>query len=259
MLTPRLIVCLDVDAGRVKKGTRFQDLRTHDTPARMASAYERDGADEIVFLDISATVAGRETVLHDVRNTASTLSIPLTVGGGIRSVDDIAATLRAGADKVAINTAAVEDPQLITASAGRFGAQCVVVSIDARRAEDGWHVVTHGGRHERTLDAVDWAASAAALGAGELLVTSIDRDGTELGYDTELTRAIAARVSVPVIASGGAGQPAHLADALQRGADAVLLAGIVHRGQETVASLKAYLGRAGYRMREVVQEQRTYA
>jgi len=259
VLTSRLIVCLDVDDGRVKKGTRFQDLRTHDTPARMAAAYERDGADEIVFLDISASVIGRETVLEEVRSTARALSIPLTVGGGIRSVDDIAATLRAGADKVAINTAAVENPLLIADAAARFGAQCVVVSIDARCSADGWQVATHGGRRATVLDAVQWAQRAVALGAGELLLTSIDRDGTQSGYDTELTHAIAVRVSVPVIASGGAGEPAHLADALQHGADAVLVAGIVHRGQETVASLKSYLTRTGFRMREVAQEQRAYA
>jgi imidazole glycerol-phosphate synthase subunit HisF len=253
MLTRRLIVCLDVDGGRVAKGTRFQQLRVHGTPAEMAAAYECDGADEIVFLDISATVVGRETVLDEVRSTAVRLSIPLTVGGGVRSVDDVAATLRAGADKVAMNTAAVAEPQLIADAARRFGAQCVVVSIDARRVGNSWQVVTHGGRRATALDAVEWAERAVALGAGELLVTSIDRDGTQQGYDTALTQEIAARVRVPVIASGGAGEAAHLAAALQSGADAVLVAGILHRGQESVHSLKFYLQRAGFAMREVTE------
>lgn len=259
MLTRRLIVCLDVDCGLVKKGTRFRDLRTHGIPAQMASAYERDGADEIVFLDISATVAGRETLLDEVRSTADALTIPLTVGGGVRSVDHIAETLRAGADKVAINTAAVERPALISDAARRFGAQCVVVSIDAQRKGEGWQVATHGGRRVTSLDAVQWAERAVALGAGELLVTSIDRDGTARGYDTALIRAIGDRVRVPVIASGGAGEPAHLADALQGGADAVLVAGIVHRGEETIAGLKAYLAHAGFAMRDVIQESGSLA
>ena len=254
MLTRRVIVCLDVDGGRVKKGTRFQDMREHGTPAQMAFAYERDGADEIVFLDISATVTNRQTMLDDVRNTAAALSIPLTVGGGVRGVDDITETLRAGADKVAINTAAVEHPPLISVAAKRFGAQCVVVSIDALRTSDSWLIATHGGRRLTTLDAVQWSERAVALGAGELLVTSIDRDGTTLGYDTDLTGAIAERVTVPVIASGGAGRPVHLAAALQRGADAVLVAGILHRDEQTVRGLKTYLARAGFAMREVAQE-----
>jgi len=254
MLTRRLIVCLDVDSGRVKKGTRFRNLRTHGTPAQMASAYERDGADEIVFLDISATIAGRQTMLDEVRSTADALTIPLTVGGGVRSVNHIAETLRAGADKVAINTAAVERPALITGAARKFGAQCVVVSIDAQRNGGGWQVATYGGRCITSLDAVQWSERAVALGAGELLVTSIDRDGTAQGYDTALMRAIGDRVRVPVIASGGAGNAAHLAEALRSGADAVLVAGIVHRGEETVAGLKAYLARAGFAMRDVVQE-----
>ena len=254
MLTRRVIVCLDVDCGRVKKGTRFQDLRTHGTPSQMASTYERDGADEIVFLDISATVAGRQTMLDEVRRTAAALTIPLTVGGGVRTVEDMAETLRAGADKVAINTAAVERPTLVAEAARRFGSQCVVVSIDAQRNGGSWQVATHGGRRMTTLDAVQWAERVVALGGGELLVTSIDRDGTALGYDMELTCAIAERVSVPVIASGGAGGPAHLAEALQRGSDAVLVAGIVHRGEETVRGLKAYLARAGFAMRDVELE-----
>jgi cyclase len=253
MLTRRVIVCLDVDGGRVTKGTHFQNLRVHGTPAEMAAAYERDGADEVVFLDISATVAQRRTVLDEVRNTASALSVPLTVGGGIRAVDDIAATLRAGADKVAVNTAAVQQPQLVTDAARRFGSQCVVVSIDARRLGDSWQVVTHGGRTSTDLDAVEWAKRVVSLGAGELLLTSIDRDGTNQGYDTELTRAIVDNVSVPVIASGGAGAPEHLAEALTNGADAVLVAGILHRGDYTVSNLKLHLQRAGFAVREAAE------
>lgn len=252
MLTRRLIVCLDVDERRVVKGTRFTGLRTLGIPSEMAAAYERDGADEVVFLDISASVQQRPTVLDEVRRTAAELSIPLTVGGGIRTLDDIAATLRAGGDKVAMNTAAVERPALISQAAERFGAQCVVVSIDAVRRDEGWAVVTHGGRAVTSLDVVEWAQEAATLGAGELLVTSIDRDGTRSGYETALTRAIASRVGVPVIASGGAGEPAHLADALGQGAaDAVLVAGIVHDGDHSIQSLKSFLSRAGFPMREV--------
>lgn len=259
MLTRRVIVCLDVDAGRVRKGIRFRDMRTHGTPSHMASAYERDGADEIVFLDIAATVAGRRTMLDEVRCTAAMLNIPLIVGGGIRTVDDIAETLRAGADKVAINTAAIESPTLISDAARRFGSQCVVVSIDAQRNGHSWQVATHGGARLTALDAVQWSERAVSLGAGELLVTSIDRDGTALGYDTELTSAMAERVSVPLIASGGAGEPAHLAEALRCGADAVLVAGIVHRDEQTVRGLKSYLGRAGFAMRDVTLEAAPYA
>ncbi|MGH7710112.1 MAG: imidazole glycerol phosphate synthase subunit HisF [Gemmatimonadaceae bacterium] len=260
MLTRRVIVCLDVDRGRVVKGTRFRDLRSYGTPDEMAAAYERDGADEVVFLDISASVEERATVLDDVRRTAAALSIPLTVGGGVRCVDDMIVALRAGADKVAINTAAVEQPRLVSDASARFGAQCVVVSIDARRKESGWEVLTHGGRRATTLDPVAWAQRAESLGAGELLVTSVDRDGTQGGYDSELTRAIAERVSVPVIASGGAGDPSHLVHAFEQGgADAVLVAGIVHRGQETIASLKRFLARAGFPMRGASQESLTNA
>jgi imidazole glycerol-phosphate synthase subunit HisF len=256
VITRRLIVCLDVDNGRVMKGTRFQDLREHGLPEVMAAEYERDGADEIMFLDISASAEGRDTRLDDVRRTASALSIPLTVGGGVRSLDDMSAALRAGADKVTINTAAVERPTLISDAAARFGRQCVVVSIDARRNNLGWTVVTHGGRRATSLDAVEWAHSAVTLGAGELLVTSIDRDGTLTGYDNELTQAISQHVSVPVIASGGAGRPSHLADAFERGgADAVLVAGIVHRREYSIGALKTFLAHAGFAMRLSTQEQ----
>ncbi|MEW5919073.1 MAG: imidazole glycerol phosphate synthase subunit HisF [Gemmatimonadota bacterium] len=251
MLTHRVIACLDVDAGRVVKGTRFESLREHGTPAAMAAQYEREGADEIVFLDITASVHARQTVLHEVRLTADELAIPLTVGGGVRSVDDMAATLRAGADKVALNTAAVATPELLTEAAAQFGSQCVVLSIDARRDRDHWVVVTHGGRAVTTLDAIAWARRAEALGAGEVLVTSIDRDGTRTGYDLALTQAIATAVSVPVIASGGAGEPAHLAAALTNGADAVLVAGMLHRGEQTVTGLKHYLAAVGVPVRGI--------
>lgn len=251
MLTRRIIACLDVDAGRVVKGTRFQSLREHGMPATMAAQYEREGADEIVFLDITASVDARQTVLHQVRLTADELAIPLTVGGGVRSVADMAATLRAGADKVAVNTAAVARPELLSEAAAQFGSQCVVLSIDARRETDRWAVVTHGGREATGLDAIEWARRAQTLGAGELLLTSIDRDGTRLGYDLDLTQAIASQVTVPVIASGGAGEPAHLAAALTHGADAVLVAGMLHRGEQTVSSLKRYLAAAGVPVRGV--------
>jgi imidazole glycerol-phosphate synthase subunit HisF len=255
MLTRRLIACLDVDGGRVVKGTRFEELQVLGSPAAMACGYERDGADEIVFLDICASAAGRPTLLQEVRQTAEVLTIPLTVGGGVRSEADMAATLRAGADKVAVNSAAVADPALITRAAARFGAQCVVVSIDARRGAHGWEVVTHGGRRPTSLDALEWAAQVATLGAGELLLTSIDRDGTREGYDIELLAQVAARVQIPVVASGGAGDPKHLVQALTAGAaDAVLLAGMLHRGETTVAALKAHLLEAGLPIRRTAQE-----
>ena len=260
MLTRRLIVCLDVDGGQVVKGTHFVDLRPLGTPAAMAEAYERQGADEIVFLDISASIERRPTLLAEVRQTASRLAIPLTVGGGVRTVDDIANTLRAGADKVAMNTAAVERPELITRAAERFGAQCVVVSIDARRHESGWRVMTHGARSVTPFDAVAWAERCVALGAGELLVTSIDRDGTRSGYDTALIRTVADRVGVPVIASGGAGTPEHLLQALTDGrADAVLVAGVLHDGTYTVQSLKAHLQTAGILVRAAERTEGVYA
>ncbi|MGQ0539292.1 MAG: imidazole glycerol phosphate synthase subunit HisF [Gemmatimonadaceae bacterium] len=246
MLARRLIVCLDVAGGQVVKGTRFRRMRPLGTPATMAAEYEASGADEIVFLDISASAVGAAMLLDDVRRTAAAMTIPLTVGGGVRRLDDIALALRAGADKVAINSAAVSEPTLLSRAAARFGAQCVVCSIDARRDRSTWTVYTHGGRRATNLDAVQWAQQAAALGAGELLVTSIDRDGTRLGYDNALTYAIAATVPVPVIASGGAGEPAHLVEAFRSGrADAVLVAGIVHDGRYSVHDLKSYLAAAG--------------
>jgi len=236
----RIVVCLDVDGGRVVKGVRFESLRDIGDPADLAARYEAQGADEIVFLDISASAEGRASLLDTARRTAERLFVPLTIGGGIRSVDDIARTLRAGADKVSINSAAVARPTLLTDAAERFGSQCVVASIDAK---DG-HVYTHGGRAPTTLDAIEWARTCVEHGAGEILLTSIERDGSREGYDLDLTRAVAEAVSVPVIASGGAGSPQHIADVLAD-ADAALVAGIVHDGITTVGEIKAAVTRAG--------------
>lgn len=250
-MTRRVIACLDVDAGRVVKGTRFVELREVGDPVELAGRYEREGADEIVFLDISASVEGRELMLHVARRTAERLFIPLTLGGGIRTADDMARALRSGADKVCLNTAAVERPGVLTECAARFGAQCVVVSIDARREGDGWRVYARGGRDATTLEAVAWARACARRGAGEILVTSIDRDGGRAGYDLELTAAVAGAVDVPVIASGGAGEASHVAAALEAGADAALLAGVLHDGVTTIAALKDALERAGFPVRPV--------
>jgi imidazole glycerol-phosphate synthase subunit HisF len=250
MLAKRLVVCLDVHGGRVLKGTSFVNLRDVGDPVSLALAYERAGADEIVFLDVSATAEDRATLLTEVRRTAESLFIPLTVGGGVRAADDMARTLRAGADKVSVNSAAVARPELLSECAVRFGAQCVVASIDARRSVDGWMVVTHGGRRDTALDAVDWARRCEQLGAGEILLTSIDRDGQRIGYDLELTRAVSGAVNVPVIASGGAGDASHVVDALiAGGADAALVAGILHDGVTTVGALKAAIAAAGVPVR----------
>ncbi len=250
VLTHRLIVCLDVKGGRVVKGVRFEGLRDVGDPVLLAQAYERAGADEIVFLDISASLEDRRTLLDVVRRTAEALFIPLTVGGGVRSVDDIAAVLRAGADKVSMNSAAVERVDLLTDAAERFGAQCVVASIDAKRDGRTWRVYTHGGSRPTTLDALAWAEFCATHGAGEVLLTSIDRDGSGEGYDLDLTRSVAERVSVPVVASGGAGNAQHVVDVLRTGrADAALVAGIVHDGRCTVADLKAAMAAAALPVR----------
>lgn len=252
MLT-RLIVCLDVRAGRVVKGVRFEGLRDVGDPVELAARYESEGADEIVFLDISASAEERTTLLETVRRAAEVLFVPLTVGGGVRTVDDMARALRSGADKVSINTAAVARPVLLEECAERFGAQCVVASIDARRERDGhWRVWTHGGAVRTGLDAIDWARECVARGAGEILLTSIDRDGARDGYDLALTRAVSDAVPVPVIASGGAGCADHVRDALVDGrADAVLVAGILHDGVTTVRELKEVLVRAHIAVREV--------
>jgi cyclase len=269
MLRKRVIVCLDVQDGRVVKGTGFQDLRDVGDPVELAQRYETEGADEIVFLDIPAAAEGRRTLLDSVRRTAENLFVPLTVGGGIADVADIAGALRSGADKVSINTAAVLRPDLIAEASHRFGSQCIVASIDARRelhqlepmdhGDDGsaaappatrFRVFTHGGRCATQLEAVAWARRCAELGAGEILVTSIDQDGRRSGYDLELTARIARAVSVPVIASGGAGSAEHVRDAfLVAGADAALVAGILHDGVTTVTALKTLLAEAGIPVR----------
>jgi cyclase len=255
MLRRRVIPCLDVANGRVVKGTRFVDLVDEGDPPELAERYAREGADELVFLDITAAPEGRTTLLDAVERTARRVFIPLTVGGGVRTVDDMRAVLRAGADKVSLNTAAVADPDLIARCATRFGRQAVVVAIDARGREDGaagWEVIVKGGREGASLDAVAWAERAATLGAGELLVTSIDRDGTGAGYDTTLLRAITERVEVPVIASGGAANPAHLVAAIRDGgADAVLAASIFHRRIHSIRDVKAAMTAAGLPVRAV--------
>ncbi|HUQ80163.1 MAG TPA: imidazole glycerol phosphate synthase subunit HisF [Gemmatimonadaceae bacterium] len=239
MVTRRLIVCLDVKGGRVVKGVQFVSLRDVGDPVALAERYEADGADEIVYLDISASAEERTTLLDLARRTAERLFIPLTIGGGIRTADDVARALRAGADKVGINTAAVQQPSVLSECAERFGAQCVVASIDAKRHGGMWRVFTHGGRTPTELDAVDWARQCVRRGAGEILLTSIDRDGARAGYDLELTSAVADAVDVPVIASGGAGSAADVCDAISRGrADAALVAGIVHDGVTTVQEIK---------------------
>jgi len=250
MLTRRIIACLDVTAGRVVKGTQFVGLRDVGDPVELAERYEAEGADEVVFLDISATVEGRDTLLEVARTTAERLFIPLTLGGGIRSAEDVARALRAGADKVCLNSAAVERPAALGEAAARFGSQCVVASIDAKREEGGWRVYTHGGRAPTGLDAVAWARACAERGAGEILLTSIDRDGGRAGYDLELTVAVASAVDVPVIASGGAGRLEHLSEAIERGkADAVLCASIFHYGTYRVREAKEHLRAAGIPVR----------
>ena len=253
MLRRRVIPCLDVADGRVVKGTRFVDLVDEGDPPELAARYAAEGADELVFLDISAAPEGRGTLLDIVERTARRAFIPLTVGGGVRSVDDMRDVLRAGADKISLNTAAVADPELIARCAARFGRQAVVVAIDARRRSTGdWEVVVKGGREATGLDAVGWAVRAVELGAGELLVTSIDRDGTRSGYDTALLRAISDRVPVPLIASGGAAGPADFVAAVRDGgADAVLAASIFHRRIHSIAAVKQAMAGAGLSVRLV--------
>ena len=250
-LAKRIIPCLDVEGGRVVKGVQFVDIRDAGDPVEAAERYDQQGADELTFLDITASHEGRGTILEVVEAVAGRVFIPLTVGGGVRAVEDVRALLAAGADKVAINTAAVNDPALVRAAADRFGRQCIVVAIDARQVEPGrWEIFTHGGRTPTGLDAVEWAARMEAEGAGELLVTSMDRDGTRDGFDIDLTRAIADRVGVPVIASGGVGNLDHLAEGLRDGhADAVLAASIFHFGEYTIGEAKAHLHRAGLPVR----------
>ena len=243
----RVIPCLDVDGGRVVKGVNFVDLADAGDPVELAARYDAMGADEVVFLDITASSAARDTMVDVVARTAEQVFIPLTVGGGVRSEDDARRLLRAGADKVSVNTAAIERPELVSELSATFGAQCVVVAIDARRTDDGRATVfTHGGRRPTELDAVAWAAEVAERGAGEILLTSMDRDGTRAGFDLELTRAVVEAVPVPVIASGGVGTLQHLVEGVvEGGADAVLAASIFHYGEHTVAEAKEALAAAG--------------
>lgn len=249
-VAPRVIPCLDVDAGRVVKGVNFENLHDAGDPAELAARYGADGADEVVFLDITASVERRETLLDAVRRTADSLFIPLTVGGGVRSLDDIEGLLRAGADRVSLNTAALARPELITEAAERFGEQCVVVAVDARRGSAGWAVRSRGGRDRTDRDAVEWSREATDRGAGEILLTSMDRDGTRAGYDLELTRAVSDAVPTPVIASGGAGDPEHLRAVLvEGGADAALAASIFHFAAYPVDVTKRYLRERGVPVR----------
>jgi cyclase len=250
----RVIPCLDVDAGRVVKGVNFEGLRDAGDPVELAAAYDAQGADELVFLDITASSGGRETTYEVVRRTAEQVFIPLTVGGGVRTTQDVDRLLRAGADKVSLNTAAVARPELLAEAAHRFGSQCVVLSVDARRTAagdlpSGFEVTTHGGRRGTGIDAVAWAARAVDLGVGEILLNSMDADGTKAGFDIEMIRAVRAAVTVPVIASGGAGEPAHFAPAVGAGADAVLAASVFHFGQLKIADVKAALRAAGHCVR----------
>ena len=241
----RIIPCLDVDQGRVVKGVRFQNIRDAGDPVEVAARYNAQGADELVMLDISASHQERKTTMDTVTAIASEVFIPLTVGGGIRSLDDIDTLLRAGADKVSINTAAIESPKLISEAAHRFGSQCIVVAMDAKRVKDSWHVFTHGGRKDSGLDAIEWARRVSEAGAGEILLTSMDRDGTEDGFDLRLTRLVSSNTHVPVIASGGAGSLQHLLDGLNIGlADAVLAASIFHYGKYTIEGAKKYINYA---------------
>ena len=244
MLARRVIPCLDVTAGRVVKGTKFLDLRDAGDPVELAALYDRGGADELVFLDITASSDARDILIDVVRDTSDQVFIPLTVGGGVRSTADMGGLLESGADKTAVNTAALDRPERLGEGAALFGAQCVVLAIDARRRPEGagWTVYSHGGRHDTGRDAVDWAVEGAERGAGEILLTSMDRDGTHDGYDLELTAAVAAAVPVPVIASGGAGAPEHMRAALVEGrADAALAASIFHFGEYSIEATKAYL------------------
>lgn len=252
MLTRRLIVCLDVRGERVVKGVHFTALRDVGDPVALAQRYEADGADEITFLDISASAEQRATLLDVARRTAERLFIPLTIGGGMRAIGDIGAALRAGADKISVNTAAVERPELLTEAAAQFGAQCVVASIDARWDGAAWRVHTHGGRTPTEIDAITWAQECADRGAGEILLTSIDRDGARSGFDLALTRFVVDAVGVPVIASGGAGTAAHVVDVLtSANADAALVAGIVHDGDVTVGEIKRAMAAHAIPIRQV--------
>ncbi|MFN5723219.1 MAG: imidazole glycerol phosphate synthase subunit HisF [Betaproteobacteria bacterium] len=258
MLAKRIIPCLDVTGGRVVKGVNFVELRDAGDPVEIAARYNEQGADELTFLDITATSDGRDLILHIIEAVASQVFIPLTVGGGVRAVEDVRRLLNAGADKVSFNSAAVARPEVIREASDKYGAQCIVVAIDAKRRQGadeaargpGWDVYTHGGRKNAGLDAVAWARQMAEFGAGEILLTSMDRDGTKIGFDLDLTRAVSDAVPVPVIASGGVGELQHLVDGVQKGgADAVLAASIFHYGQHTVAQAKALMAARGVPVR----------
>ena len=251
MLAKRIIPCLDVNAGRVVKGVNFVELRDAGDPVEIARRYDEQGADEITFLDITASSDDRDIILHIVEAVAAQVFIPLTVGGGVRQVEDVRRLLNAGADKVSMNTAAVNDPDLVFNAASKVGSQCIVVAIDAKQTAPGkWHVFTHGGRNDTGLDAVDWAKQVEMLGAGEILLTSMDRDGTKNGFDLALTRAVSDAVGIPVIASGGVGNLQHLADGVSEGhADAVLAASIFHFGEYTVREAKEYMRERGIEVR----------
>lgn len=251
MLAKRIIPCLDVDRGRVVKGVNFLNLRDAGDPVELAALYDREGADELVFLDITASAEGREIMLEVARRTAEEVFIPFTVGGGLKTLEDIRRMLAVGADKVSLNTAAVLNPELIREAASRFGSQCIVVAIDARRVGEGrWEVYIHGGRTPTGIDAVAWAREVERLGAGEILLTSMDRDGTKDGFDLELTRAVVEAVRIPVIASGGVGTPEHIAEGLTvGGADAALAASIFHFGEYSIRAVKEYLAVRGIPVR----------
>lgn len=251
MFTKRIIPCLDVNKGRVVKGVNFVDLKDAGDPVEIAKAYDAAGADELVFLDITASCEARDTVVEMVRAVAANVFIPFTVGGGIRTVDDFKRLLREGADKISVNSAAIDRPELITEAASKFGSQCVVVAIDAKqRTDGGWNIYKHGGRLDTGIDAIEWAKKAEALGAGEILLTSMDCDGTKAGYDMELTRAVADAVSIPVIASGGAGTLEHFYDALSEGgADAALAASLFHYKELEICEVKEYLAGRGISVR----------
>ncbi|MED9965346.1 MAG: imidazole glycerol phosphate synthase subunit HisF [Blautia sp.] len=252
MFTKRIIPCLDVNKGRVVKGVNFVDLKDAGDPVEIAKAYDAAGADELVFLDITASCEARDTVVDMVREVAASVFIPFTVGGGIRTIDDFRKLLREGADKISVNSAAIDRPELIREAADKFGSQCVVVAIDAKRREDGgWNIYKHGGRLDTGIDAIEWAKRAESLGAGEILLTSMDCDGTKAGYDIALTRAVAEAVSIPVIASGGAGTVEHFHEALTEGkADAALAASLFHYKELEISQVKAHLSKQGISVRQ---------
>lgn len=256
MLAKRIIPCLDVNAGRVVKGVNFVALRDAGDPVEIARRYDQQGADEVTFLDITASSDARDLILPMIEAVADQVFIPLTVGGGVRTVEDVRRLLNAGADKISINTAAIQQPRLIQDCSEKFGAQCIVVAIDAKRVDQRWEVFTHGGRNPTGLDVIDWAQKVAALGAGEILLTSMDRDGTRQGFDLALTKAVSRAVSIPVIASGGVGSLEHLLEGVTEGeADAVLAASIFHFGEHTIGEAKQYLADRGVCVRGVGQSQ----